>query len=270
MVRMAREFLERKGVEAARLESELLVAHALGLDRLKLFLQLDRPVSGSEIDRARDLLVRRGRREPTAYIVGAREFYGRSFKVGPGVLIPRPETELLVDRARELARTRLADLGTGSGCLAITLALEIQGARVLAVDRSGAAVLCARENARALGAEIEIVEGDAFEVLDQAGVRFEVVLSNPPYVPPEERSSLAPEVAEHEPPEALFAPPGDPDFWVRTLLERSRAWLEPGGVLLVELGAGQAVRARALADGLGWKTRLHRDLAGIDRVLEAE
>lgn len=272
MVRMAREFLERKGVEAARLEAELLVAHALGLDRLKLFLQLDRPVSGGEIDRARDLLVRRGRREPTAYIVGAREFYGRSFKVGPGVLIPRPETELLVDRAREIGRTRLADLGTGSGCLAVTLALEIQGARVLAVDCSGAAVLCARENARALGAEVEIVEGDALEVLDQptrGGQRFDVVLSNPPYVPPEDRSSLAPEVAEHEPPEALFAPPGDPDFWVRTLLERARSWLAPGGVLLVELGVGQAARARALGERLGWKTRLHRDLAGIERVLEA-
>ena len=276
MVRMAREFLERKGVEAARLEAELLVAHALGLDRLKLFLQLDRPVSGAEIDRARDLLVRRGRREPTAYIVGSREFYGRSFKVGPGVLIPRPETELLVDRAREIARerglasARIADVGTGSGCLAITLALEIPGARVLAVDRSGAAVLCARENAGALGAEIEIVEGDALEVLDRAGLRFEVFVSNPPYVPPEERGALAPEVAEHEPPEALFAPAGDADFWVRMLLEKGRSWLAPGGVLLVELGAGQAVRARALAERLGWSARLHRDLAGIERVLEAE
>jgi release factor glutamine methyltransferase len=278
MVRKAREFLERKGVESARLEAELLVAHALGLDRLKLFLQFDRPLVGAEVDRARDLLVRRGRREPTAYIVGSREFYGRAFRVGPGVLIPRPETELLVDRARDIARerrfepARVADLGTGSGCIAITLRLEIDGSVVSAVDRSGAAVLCARENARVLGAEVEVIEGDGLEWLDaaaQSGRRFELVVSNPPYVAEEERATLAPEVGEHEPKEALFAPPGDPDFWVRTLLEKSRGWLAPGGVLLVELGSTQAARALPLAKKLGWEARAHRDLAGFDRVLEA-
>jgi release factor glutamine methyltransferase len=275
MVRMAREFLERKEVEAARLESELLVAHALGLDRLKLFLALDRPLSPAEVDRARDLLVRRGRREPTAYITGSREFYGRTFRVGPGVLIPRPETELLVDRAREIARERggapvaCADVGTGSGCIAVTLALEIPGAKVVAIDSSAAAVLCATENARALGAEVEIVESDGFQALDRRGHRFDLVLSNPPYVPLEDRGTLAPEVAEHEPEAALFAPAGDPDYWVRSLLERGRSWLEPAGTLLVELGLGQAARALPLAASSGWETRVHRDLAGIERVLEA-
>ncbi len=274
MVRMAREFLERKGVESARLEAELLVAHALGLDRLQLFLQFDRPVGGTEVDRARDLLVRRGRREPTAYIVGAREFYGRPFRVGPGVLVPRPETELLVDRVREIARTRgagelrVADVGTGSGCIAVTIALEVEGARVLAVDASGAAVLCARENALGLGADVEVVEGDGPATLAEAG-RFDLVVSNPPYVAREESGALAPEVREHEPELALFAPAGDPDFWVRTFLERSRDWLAPGGVLLVELGLGQAARVRALAERLGWTAAFHRDLAGIERVLEA-
>jgi release factor glutamine methyltransferase len=278
MVRMAREFLERKGVEAARLESELLVAHALGLDRLHLFLQLERPVSGGEIDAARDLLVRRGRREPTAYIVGRREFYGRPFQVGPGVLIPRPETEILVDRAREIALPRggaplrIADLGTGSGCIAVTLALEIAGARVLAVDVSGAAVLCALENARVLGADVEVVEGDGLETLEraaQAGGPFDLVVCNPPYVAPEERDALAPEVAEYEPAGALFAPAGDPDFWVRSLLQRARTWLASGGALLVELGLGQAPRALPIARQQGWETHLHRDLSGIERVLEA-
>src|SRR5262249_45353972 len=108
MVRMARAFLERKGVEEWRLEAELLVAHALGLTRLQLFLQMDRPLVAPEIDAARDLLVRRGRREPTAYITGSREFYGRPFLVGKGCLIPRPETEVLVDRAREIAKQRAA------------------------------------------------------------------------------------------------------------------------------------------------------------------
>jgi release factor glutamine methyltransferase len=262
MVRMARGFLERKGVDAARLEAELLVAHALGLDRLKLFLQLDRPVNGSEVDRARDLLVRRGRREPTAYIVGSREFYGRPFQVGPGVLIPRPETELLVDRAREIAPRRIADLGTGSGCIAVTLALEIEGAEVTAVERSAEALACARANAEALGAKIRFEEGDFLEVLDRGGDRFDLLVCNPPYVDPKDRATLAPEVLEHEPAAALFAPEGDPDYWVRTLIERSPAWLAPKGALLVELALGQAERLRASG------ARFHRDLAGTERVLE--
>lgn len=259
---MARDFLERKGVEAARLEAELLVAHALGLDRLRLFLQLDRPVNGTEIDRARDFLVRRGRREPTAYIVGSREFYGRPIQVGPGVLIPRPETELLVDRAREIAPRRIADLGTGSGCIAVTLALEIEGAEVTAMDSSPEALAFARANAEALGANVRFVEGDFLEALDREPERFDLLVCNPPYVDPKDEATLAPEVAEHEPAAALFAPPDDPDFWVRTLLERSSAWLAPGGKLLVELGLGQADRIR------GSGARFHRDLAGIERVLE--
>jgi release factor glutamine methyltransferase len=270
MVRMARDFLERKGVEAARLEAELLVAHALGLDRLRLFLQLDRPVTGSEVDRARDLLVRRGRREPTAYVVGAREFYGRSFTVGPGVLIPRPETELLVDRAREIAkergasRARVADLGTGSGCIAVTLALEIAGAEVTAIERSADALAFARANAERLGATVRFVEGDFLEALGREADRFDLLVCNPPYVDPKDRTTLAPEVAEHEPAAALFAPEGDSDFFARTLLERASAWLAPGGTLLVELAIGQAERLRASG------ARFHRDLAGIERVLEAK
>ena len=120
MLRMAQEFLERKGVEESRLDAELLVSHALGMGRLQLFLELERPISGKELDRARDLLVRRGRREPTAYITGKREFYGRDFVVRAGALIPRSETELLVDHGRELlgergGEARVVDLGTGSG-----------------------------------------------------------------------------------------------------------------------------------------------------------
>ncbi|MFN0008696.1 MAG: peptide chain release factor N(5)-glutamine methyltransferase [Planctomycetota bacterium] len=278
MVRMSREFLERKGVESARLEAELLVAHALGIDRLRLFLSLDRPLVPAEIDRARDALVRRGRREPAAYITGSREFYGRPFQVGPGVLVPRPETELLVDRAREIAKERgtgalrIADVGTGSGCIAVTLALELPGARVLALDVSAAAVLCARANADALGASVEIVEGEGLAELDRATAieRFDLVVSNPPYVGTDERGTLAPEVAEHEPAIALFAPQGDPDFWVRSLLDRARIVLAPGGKLLVELGHRQAAGALTLARDRGLQARTHRDLDGIERLLEVE
>jgi release factor glutamine methyltransferase len=306
MLSMARGFLQRKGVEEWRLEGEILVAHALTLSRLQLFMQLDRPVTGREIDRARDLLVRRGRHEPTAYITGRREFYGRGFAVGPGVLIPRPETELLVDRARALVpamrarpaarasasareealahasnatgaassrRARIADVGTGSGCVAITLALEISDADVYAIDVSPFAVERARSNARDLGALVDVREGDAIPELcaiaAQSGARFDLIVSNPPYVTRDEAGVLAPEVREHEPELALFAPDGDPDHWVRALLDAAKDVLSPSGTLLVELGASQAARALVLARERGWQARTHRDLAGIERVLEA-
>ena len=274
MLQRSREFLARKGVEEARLEAELLVAHALGLDRLRLYMQLDRPLSPAEIDRARDLLVLRGKRVPLAYIRGAREFYGRTFSVGPGVLIPRPETELLVDLARALPSRRIADLGTGSGCLAVTLALELPEAQVFALENSPAAVLCASANIQRLAPRVELVEGDGFESLERLvreGGPFDLIVSNPPYIERSEARELAPEVGEHEPHAALFAPEGDPDHFVRRLLEASArvlaAVLAPGGCLLVELGHRQGPRVRALAQGLGLSVQLVRDGAGIERVL---
>ncbi|MDA1266841.1 MAG: peptide chain release factor N(5)-glutamine methyltransferase, partial [Planctomycetota bacterium] len=267
MVAMARQFLERKGVAEARFEADLLVGHALGLDRLHLLLELERPLEGDEIDRARDLLVRRGRREPTAYIVGEREFYARPFRVGPGVLVPRPETELLIDLARDHVRDgavrapRVFDVGTGSGNLAITLALEIEGAEVLAVDRSPQALVIARDNGVRSGAEVLWVEGDGLEVGDARGP-FDVVVSNPPYVDRAVAGELAPEVLEHEPHQALFAPDGDPDYWVRELVARRERWLKPGGLMAIELGFDQAARLREIRG-----VRFERDLAGIERAL---
>jgi len=276
MVEMARAFLERKAVPNPRLEAELLVAHALGLDRLGLFMRLDQPVTGAEVDRARDHLVRRGRREPVAYITGVREFYGRPFRVGPGCLVPRPETELLVDLARERAAgrrdLRVLDVGTGSGCLAVTLALELEDAVVLGVDISPEALTLAAQNAGALGAELEpgrlrFDDRDGLDALDRDGP-FDLIVSNPPYIELEEAESLAPEVREHEPALALYAPPGDPDRWARELVRRIPLGLAPGGTLLVELGHRQGPRVRALATGLGFEPVLHDDLAGIPRVLE--
>jgi release factor glutamine methyltransferase len=143
------------------------------------------------------------------------------------------------------------------------IALEVEGAEVTAIERSTEALAYARANAEALGAQVRFVEGDFLETLDREHERFDLLVCNPPYVDPEDKATLAPEVAEHEPAAALFAPQGDPDFWVRTLLERSPAWLAPKGTLLVELGIGQAERFR------GCGARFHRDLAGIERILEA-
>jgi len=198
------------------------------------------------------------------------------------VLVPRPETEHLVDRARDIGRERAArgepilhaaDLGTGSGCIAITLALEVEGSSVLAVDTSADALAYARENAQTLGAErVEIVEGDGFEVLARAvhdrGRAFDLLVSNPPYIPRSARSTLAPEVGEHEPEMALFAPDGDADHFVRRLIEERRSLVAPGGTLLVELGHDQAVRVRAIAERAGATAKVHPDYGGHERVLE--
>jgi release factor glutamine methyltransferase len=271
MLALARDFLGRKQLAEARLDAELLVAHALGLDRLHLFLALDRPVTPAEVAAARELLVRRAGREPTAHLTGRREFYGRSFAVSRDVLVPRPESELLVDRARALlagrAAPRVADVGTGSGCLAITLALELEGARVAAVDVSAAALALARANADRLGASVDLREGDGPRALADAAP-FDVVVSNPPYVRPEEAAALEPEVREHEPALALFLPAGEPDHWLLRLLDEALPLLAPGGALLIELGAGQAPRALELARARGLAARCVRDLAGIERVLE--
>lgn len=294
MLGLARAFLERKGIDEARLEAELIVAHSLSLDRLKLYLQLDKPVSSEEVDRARALLVRRGKREPVAYLTGTKEFYGRRFQVGPGTLIPRPETELLVDVARAhfgatrrpegaqesppAPRTsgelRILDVGTGSGCLAITLARELPNASAVGIDLSSAALAWARRNAELHAANVEFFEGDALRILRDrvtrldASRQFELIVSNPPYVAQEDADSLDEEVRAFEPGEALFAPKGDPDYWVRELCGLATKLLAPGGLCLIELGHDQSGRLTELLASTAYRARLHQDLAGIDRVLE--
>ncbi len=273
MLAKAREFLAKKDVPEARLEAELLVAFALGLDRLHLFLALDRPIVDSELVKAREVLVRRAKREPTAYIVGKREFYGRSFEVNRAVLIPRPETELLVDAAREIFASSssplaIADIGTGSGCLAITLALELESAEVSAVDLSRDALEVARKNAERLGAKVRFVEGDGPRALELAPQSLDLVVSNPPYVETAERASLAPEVRDHEPELALFAPDGDPDHWVKRLLDEALPLVKSGGAMLIELGHRQSERALQLALAVAKSATLRSDLDRVPRVLE--
>ncbi len=287
MLERAREYLRRHGLGEWRLEAELLVAHALGLGRLQLFLALDRPLEPQEVQRARELLMRRAAREPVAYLTGEREFYGRPFRVGPGVLVPRPETELIVDLARaELAGRlfpgggpRVLDVGTGSGCLAVTLAQELPGAQVDAVDVSPEALGFARGNAERLGAAVRFHQLDALRVLRAGGMRqisggrpYDLVVSNPPYVAPEARDELPRDVRDHEPQAALFAPEGRPDAFAEVLVGAAEDLLAEDGLLLVELGFDQAARlGPRLAGGdlarPGWRARFERDLERHERVL---
>jgi len=207
VLRLSTTYLGEHGSSSARLDSELLCAQALSLGRLDLYLQFDRPLDEHELTAIRELVRRRGKGEPVAYITGSREFYGRSYMVTPDVLVPRPETEALVERAltvlreRVDGRTRVADLGTGSGCIAITLAAETPGIEVVATDLSPAALEVARANAQRLDAAVTFV---ACSWADSLSGHFDLIVSNPPYVTTGELESVDRDVRDFEPHSALL------------------------------------------------------------------
>jgi release factor glutamine methyltransferase len=251
----------------ARLEARVLAAHAWHVDHAWLIAHDTDPLTKGQTAAFEALLSRRLAGEPVAYLVGTREFYGRPFQVSPDVLIPRPDTELLVEQA--LARIPpdqtmdVLDLGTGSGCIAITLALERPHARVTAVDRSAAALAIARHNAGILDARVEFLPSDWFDAL--AGRRFGLIVSNPPYVPAAD-PHLARGDVRFEPLRALAAGDDGLDD-LRHLIAAARAHLEPGGTLLLEHGHDQAEAVVALLERGGY-THMQSwpDLAGILRV----
>ena len=270
------EFFARKGIDTARLDAEVLLAEVLGLDRLRLYTSFDRPMGTEELDAYRELVRRRAAREPVAYILGRKEFYGRDFSVDPRVLIPRPDTEVLVDevleRIPEDSESLVLDYGTGSGALALTLAAERPGLRALALDLCAEALGVAKANALALGVpeRVGFVRSDGFA---QVPTRFEgkvaAIVANPPYIPQEDRAGLMPEVRDHEPTAALF--PG-PDALVhyRRIAKEGARWLEPEGFVALELGVGQAPQVASLLDNAGWRSvRVRSDLARRDRVVAA-
>jgi release factor glutamine methyltransferase len=272
-------YLEERGVEQSRLDAEHLLAHVLGATRLQLYLQYERPLTPEELSAFKPLLKRRAAREPLQYIVGRTPFRELDLLTDPRALIPRPETEVLVGivldwarrHAEAAAKTLSAcDVGTGTGCIALSLALEGPFGRVLATDRSAAALALAAANvARSgLGATVELRRGDVFEPL--AGERFHALVSNPPYVAEGERSGLEPEVRDHEPAEALFAGPEGLEV-IASLVAGAAQHLRGDGLLALEVGAAQAQKAAALiADqGAFQAPRLHRDLTGRPRVVTA-
>jgi len=249
-------------------EARLFLREILGVSAARIAAYPEDTLTPEQAGRFADLLARRESGEPVAYLLGVREFYGRDFKVGPAVLIPRPETELIVDLVRERvpanAAPAILDLGTGSGALAVTLALEQPAALVTAVDFSPAALAVARANAEALGARVRFVESDWFAALT-AGECFGVIVSNPPYV-----AAGDPHLAEgdvrFEPASALASGPAGLDDIVR-IVTAAPAFLEPGGWLLLEHGYDQApaVRELLLAGGFA-EVASARDLAGIERI----
>lgn len=269
----AREWLQKKGVENPRLDAELLLASALGCDRVRLYIDVEKPLTPAELGRFKPLIQRRGAREPVAYILGQKEFYGRAFEVLPGVFIPRPETELLVRLALEAmpagAPFRALDLCAGSGAVGVTLAAERPEAQVDLVEISPPAFSAAQRNAQKHAAgRARVLQGDLFAALPQ-GARYNVIVANPPYVPALHGRELSPDIVDHEPHLALFA--GEDGLAVvRRVIEGAPRWLAPGGFLALEIDPAQGSAAlAACAAACLTAARVHKDLAGHDRHLTA-
>jgi release factor glutamine methyltransferase len=272
VLRWAADDFRARGIEAARLDAELLLGRALAATRIQLIVDAKRPLEREELARFRELVKRRRTFEPIAYILGEREFYGRTFRVDRRVLVPRPDTEALVDvgltRTRHVSMSmRALDLCTGSGCVAVTFARERPTSSVLASDVSEGALAVARENALRLGAyRASFHLGDLFQAVPPAA-RFDLVTANAPYVPAGELGSLQPDVRDHEPRLALEGGEDGLRVTARVVAEAPR-WLAPGGVLAVEVGAGQAPRVAELFARAGLAAiELRRDYGGIERVV---
>jgi release factor glutamine methyltransferase len=274
LLRWTTDHFASRGIDTPRLDAEVLLAYALECDRLRLYLEYEKPVEEPERARFRELVQRRAdERIPVALLTGTREFWSLSFEVTPEVLVPRPETETLVTAALERlpdaeAELRVLDVGTGSGAVALALASERPKARVVATDISAAALAVAGRNAERLGLadRVAFAEGDLFEPL--AGERFDLVISNPPYIGRGEAESLAPEL-RHEPESALYAGADGLEV-LRRLVAEASDHLEAGGVLALEIDPRQAPALLQLCTDAGLRdVRVHRDLAGRERAVSA-
>jgi release factor glutamine methyltransferase len=277
MILWSADYLKDKGVESGRLDAEHLLSHVVGVDRLQLYLDFDRPLSRTELDAFRPLLKRRAGREPLQYIIGKQSFRELELEVRPGVLIPRPETELLVEVVLEWmagqnrpAATAL-DIGTGTGAIALSLAFEGAFASVVATDVSSDALDVARKNRGAVELEesVDLRLGPLFEPLEP-GERFDVIVSNPPYVPEVDRPSLQPEVRDWEPAGALFAGPDGLDA-LRQISQEAREYLKPGGLMALEVGFDQARDVADMLEAVGVfeQVRVVRDYSKKERFVLA-
>jgi release factor glutamine methyltransferase len=262
-------FFAKGGVDAPRLTAEILLAHALSCDRVRLYLDFDKPLGPAELAAYRELVRRRAAGEPTAWLTGRRAFLGHDFRVDARVLVPRPETELVAEAAIAALPPEGAalDLCTGSGCIAVSVALARPGARVVATDLSPDALEVAGTNASALGAAVSLLAGDLYAPL-AAGERFDVIVSNPPYVPSGEIAGLSREV-RREPRIALDGGVDGLDV-LRRIVSGAPPRLRPGGLLLLEMHETHAGPLPALCRAAGFASaEVHADLAGLPRWVVA-
>jgi release factor glutamine methyltransferase len=269
----ATDDFKSRGIDTARLDAELLLCHTLKLDRVRLILEKKRPLARDELSRYRELIKRRRTREPIAYILGEREFYGHPFRVDARVLIPRPDTETLVDVALERTQGRFmfgnaVDLCTGSGCVAIAFSKRRPTWRMTGVDLSEDAVLVARQNALRLGAVfgVQFTTGDLCQALPEEA-SLDLVTANPPYIPSREVDQLEPGILNFEPRLALDG--GDDGMQLlRRIVDESAKRLNAGGILAVEVHHDQAPRVETLFEGAGFReVERKRDYGGHERVV---
>ncbi|MFO8027522.1 MAG: peptide chain release factor N(5)-glutamine methyltransferase [Opitutales bacterium] len=262
-----------KGVPNPKLEADLLIAHVLGLKRLELYLDIERPLTAAQLDELRPLVKRRAGREPLQYILGFSEFCGMRLKVTPATLIPRQETEELVEHLRDrmvAPPKRILDLGTGSGALALALAALYPDAEVTATDQSAEALAVAQENAETFvsGSSIQFVQGSWFDCIG-GQERFDLIVANPPYLTEAEMKSAEPEVAGHEPVAALVAGPDGLDD-LRRIIAGAKAHLAEGGLLALETGIDQHAPLDRLAAEAGLQGESLNDLSGRPRFYFAQ
>lgn len=273
--------LEECHVPSAALAAELLLMHVLGRERAWLYAHPEYELSREEAAAYEQLLARRSEGVPTQYLTGRQEFWGLEFEVGPGVLIPRPETEHVIEvalarlGARRAEPLRIADVGTGSGCIAITLARELPHAEIVATDISPVALDYARRNAERHGVsgQLQFIETNLLDAClgpnDRPQESFDLIASNPPYVALSDAENLPREVREHEPAEALFAGAQGLDVYPALINQAKRA-LSPDGIFVAEIGYNGAEQVRSLLPAPLWSDLcVTRDLAGIDRVISA-
>ena len=277
LIQITADFFSQKNIENPKLDAELLLAHVLGLRRIDLYMKYDLPLSQGEISNYRKLVKRRSLREPLQYIVGLQEFYSVPFFVNPDVLIPRPETEVLVERvimrAKEiLLSPNILDLCTGSGIIAVVLERELPKSKISASDISSKAIDIAIKNASTIsgGTKISFFEGDVFKALPDNSPSFNIIVSNPPYVSAEEYKHLQPEISQYEPKIALYGGESGMDI-IMNIIMNAHNYIVSGGLLMLEMAPGQIDPAVGLLKNSGfWKdVCCFKDYSGKIRFLEA-
>jgi release factor glutamine methyltransferase len=282
LLKVTADYLKEKEIDSPRLTAEILLSHQLNTDRVNLYLNFDQPLTEKEISGYRSLIKRRLRHEPIQYITGSQEFWSLDFMVDPQVIIPRPESELLVEQAINRVGANFApqnqspkilDLGTGSGALAISVAKEVPQARFWATDLSAAALSLARSNAEKHGVSerIQFMRGDLWDPIINLDITFDIIISNPPYITSEEYNDLAPEVRDYEPRLALDGHEGGM-YFIEKIIRGGLDYLSPGGWLIIEMSPDQTEKALVLVEqinGYGEKTRI-KDYSHIYRVIMAQ
>lgn len=275
-IRLTTEFFEKKGIESPRPNAEILLAHILKCKRLDLYLAFDKPLQEEEVLKYREYLKRRSQNEPLQYILGEVEFYGMPFKVNPSVLIPRQETEILIEvMINALDKNKpmsFLDIGTGTGNIPITLAPHFPASSFISIDVSESALKLAKENAELnrLEGKIEFVKGDILDKTFSPGKIFEVIVSNPPYVSLEEYKTLQPEITKYEPMEAVTDNSDGYTFY-KTISSRAMEMLSTGGKLFFEVGQGQSDAVAMHMKNCGFTSiTVKKDYLNIERVVYGE